>query len=118
MDWSEQDAKFSALPAPRAGAWARGVSKTLTNEYWHSLGQGYRNTEDKLGIAFVHQATQSEGDQPGLLAIAENLISRGVDTLLSSPQTDGKLILRWRLRSRLAHPCRLAKSRKRWRCDR
>ncbi len=78
MDWSELDAKFGPLPAPAAGTKVGGVSKTLTNEYWRSLGQGYQNVADKLGIEFVYQAAQSEGDQLGQLAIAENLIQPGL----------------------------------------
>ena len=44
MDWSELEAKFGALPVPAAGTRIGGVSKTLTNEYWRSLGQGYQNS--------------------------------------------------------------------------
>ena len=92
MDWSELDAKFGALPAPAAGTKVGGVSKTLTNEYWRSLGQGYQNVADKLGLEFVYQAAQSEGDQLGQLSTAENLITQGFAALLFSPQTDANLI--------------------------
>ena len=74
MDWSELDARFGPLPAPPAGTKVGGVSKTLTNEYWRSLGEGYANVAGKLSIEFVYQAAQSEGDQLGQLSIAENLI--------------------------------------------
>ena len=40
MEWSQLDAQFGALAAPAAGTKVGGVSKTLTNEYWRSLGQG------------------------------------------------------------------------------
>jgi ribose transport system substrate-binding protein len=40
MDCTELEAKFGALAAPAAGTKTGGVSKTLTNEYWRSLGQG------------------------------------------------------------------------------
>ncbi len=92
MDWSELDAKFGPLPAPAAGTKVGGVSKTLTNEYWRSLGEGYANVAGKLGIEFVYQAAQSEGDQLGQLSIAETLISQGFNALLLSPQTDANLI--------------------------
>jgi ribose transport system substrate-binding protein len=92
MDWSELDAKFGPLPAPPAGTKVGGVSKTLTNEYWRSLGVGYQNVADKLGIEFVYQAAQNEGDQLGQLSTAENLITQGFNALLFSPQTDANLI--------------------------
>lgn len=92
MDWSELEATFGALPAPPAGTKIGGVSKTLTNEYWRSLGEGYQNVATALGIEFVYQAAQSEGDQLGQLSIAETLISQGFNALLFSPQTDANLI--------------------------
>jgi ribose transport system substrate-binding protein len=92
MDWSALDAKFGPLPVPAAGTKVAGVSKTLTNEYWRSLGEGYQNVATKLGLEFVYQAAQSEGDQLGQLSIAENLIGQGYATLLLSPQTDANLV--------------------------
>lgn len=69
-----------------------GVSKTLTNEYWRSLGEGYVAFADQHGVEVVYQAAQDEGDQLGQLAIAENLITQGYDALLFSPQTDANLV--------------------------
>ncbi len=92
MDWSELDAKFGALVAPAAGTKIGGVSKTLTNEYWRSLGEGYQNVADKLGITMVYQAAANEGDQLGQLSIAEDLINQGFNALLFSPQSDANLI--------------------------
>lgn len=92
MDWSELEARFGALPTPPEGAQVGGVSKTLTNEYWRSLGQGYQNVADAQGVGVTYQAAQSEGDQLGQLSIAENLISQGFDALLLSPQTDANLV--------------------------
>lgn len=92
IDWSQLEAKFGPLPAPPAGTKIGGVSKTLTNEYWRSLGQGYKNVADKLGITLVYQAAANEGDQLGQLSIAEDLISQGFKALLFSPQTDANLV--------------------------
>ena len=92
MDWSELDAKFGALPAPAAGTKIGGVSKTLTNEYWRWLGQGYQNVADRPGHRFRLSGRASEGDQLGQLSIAENLINQGFSALLLSPQTDANLV--------------------------
>ena len=91
MDWSELDSKFGALPEVPEGLSIGGVSKTLTNEYWRSLGEGYQNMADTHNVKFVYQAAQSEGDQLGQLGIAENLITQGFNALLFSPQTDVNL---------------------------
>lgn len=92
MDWSELEAKFGAFPTVPAGTRVGGVSKTLTNEYWRTLGEGYANIAKANDIEFVYQAAANEGDQLGQLSIAETLITQGFDALLFSPQTDANLM--------------------------
>jgi ribose transport system substrate-binding protein len=91
VEWSQLQDKLGAVPAAPAGARVGGVSKTLTNEYWRSLGEGYEAYGQKAGVGVVYQAAQSEGDQLGQLSIAETLISQGFNALLFSPQTDNNL---------------------------
>ena len=91
IDWSQLEAKFGPVPAAPQGAKFGGVSKTLTNEYWRSLGEGYQSYATKAGVEVVYQAAQNEGDQLGQLSTAENLISQGFNALLFSPQTDNNL---------------------------
>lgn len=71
----------------RSARWPR----TLTNEYWRSLGEGYVKADKRFGVTVDLQAAQSEGDQLGQLAIAENMLTRGYKMLLVSPQTDANL---------------------------
>lgn len=87
-DWSQLDTKYGALPKVDASLKIGGVSKTLTNEYWRLLGQGYQNAAKKYGITVAYQAAANEDDQLGQLSIAETLISQGFNGLLVSPQTD------------------------------
>ena len=91
MDWSQLEAKLGPFPKLPKGTKAGAVSKTLTNEYWRSLGDGYKKFGDKVGVPVVYQAAQSEGDQLGQLTIAEGLITQGYNVLLVSPQTDANL---------------------------
>ncbi|MEO1091699.1 MAG: substrate-binding domain-containing protein [Pseudomonadota bacterium] len=91
MDWSELETRFGPFPEPAADTRVGGVSKTLINEYWRSLGEGYVGFADGHGVEVVYQAAQNEGDQLGQLSIAENLITQGFDALLFSPQTDANL---------------------------
>ncbi|KAB7895304.1 substrate-binding domain-containing protein [Rouxiella sp. S1S-2] len=90
-DWTQLDAKYGPMPKPNAKLKIGGVSKTLTNEYWRSLGQGYKNVADKDGFTFAYQAAANEDDQLGQLSIAETLIAEGFNGLLVSPQTDANL---------------------------
>ena len=43
VDWAQLATKFGPLPKLPAGTTAGAVSKTLTNEYWRLLGEGYQN---------------------------------------------------------------------------
>ena len=92
MDWSELEAKFGAFPTVPEGTRVGGVSKTLTNEYWRTLGEGYANIAKANNVEFVYQAAANEGDQLGQLSIAETLLTQGFNALLFSPQTDANLL--------------------------
>jgi ribose transport system substrate-binding protein len=91
IDWSQLEAKLGAMPKLPDGTKAGAVSKTLTNEYWRSLGVGYKKLGDRLKVSVAYQAAQSEGDQLGQLTIAEGMITQGFNVLLVSPQTDANL---------------------------
>ena len=92
IDWSQLTAKFGAMPKPAAGTKVGAIAKTLTNEYWRSLGEGYAKAGKVFEVAVDLQAAQSEGDQLGQLAIAENMLTKGYAMLLVSPQTDANLV--------------------------
>jgi len=91
VEWFQLEEKFGPLPEISSNIRIGGVSKTLTNEYWRSLGEGYQNFAQSLGISLTYQAAQSENDQLGQLTIAEGLVSQGYDMLLVSPQSDANL---------------------------
>ncbi len=90
-DWTELTAKYGPMPAVDSKLKIGGVSKTLTNEYWRSLGEGYQSIAQKYGFTVAYQAAANEDDQLGQLSIAETLISQGFNGLLVSPQTDANL---------------------------
>ena len=91
IDWGQLTTKFGPFPKPPAGTTAGAVSKTLTNEYWRLLGEGYQTFGKKVGVRVSYQAAQSEGDQLGQLSIAETMITQGASVLLLSPQTNANL---------------------------
>ena len=91
IDWSQLTTKFGPFPKLPAGTKAGAVSKTLTNEYWRLLGEGYQNFGKKVGVPVSYQAAQNEGDQLGQLSIAETMITQGASVLLVSPQTNANL---------------------------
>lgn len=89
--WDELESRFGTFPAVKEDTRVGGVSKTLTNEYWRSLGEGYQNIAKDKKVFLSYQAAANEGDQIGQLSIAETIISQGYDALLLSPQTDANL---------------------------
>lgn len=89
--WNELETTFGAFPAIKDGVRVGGVSKTLTNEYWRSLGEGYQNVAKDKKVFLSYQAAANEGDQIGQLSIAETMIAQGYQALLLSPQTDANL---------------------------
>ena len=91
IDWTQLGTRFGPFPKLPAGTRAGAVSKTLTNEYWRLLGQGYRKFGEKVGVPVSYQAAQNEGDQVGQLSIAETMITQGVSVLMVSPQTNANL---------------------------
>jgi ribose transport system substrate-binding protein len=91
IDWSQLEAKFGPFPKMPAGTKVGAVSKTLTNEYWRSLGEGYAAFGKKVGVPVSYQAAQNEGDQVGQLSIAETMITQGDSVLLVSPQSNTNL---------------------------
>ncbi|TCP96840.1 monosaccharide ABC transporter substrate-binding protein (CUT2 family) [Cricetibacter osteomyelitidis] len=91
INWTELESKLGQFPTLKDGLKIGGVSKTLTNEYWRSLGEGYKNFADKYNVFVSYQAAANEGDQLGQLSIAETMITEGYSALLFSPQTDVNL---------------------------
>ena len=91
IEWSQVEGKFGPAPKADPSLKVGAVAKTLTNEYWRLLGEGYQNGAKLAGVTVDLQAAQSEGDQLGQLAIAETMVSKGYPVLLVSPQTDANL---------------------------
>ena len=91
VNWTELTAKFGPIPTLKEGVRIGGVSKTLTNEYWRTLGEGYKSEADKYKVFVSYLAAANEEDQIGQLSIAETMITEGYDALLASPLTDANL---------------------------
>ncbi len=91
IDWSQLQERFGDVPAVKEGTRIGGVSKTLTNEYWRTLGEGYRSEAQKYGVFVSYLAAANEDDQLGQLSIAETMLTEGYDAILASPQSDANL---------------------------
>lgn len=62
-----------------------GIVKTLVNEHWQQVKDGYEDAARDLGVTVEIIAADSEADLAQQLDFAQTLIGRGVDALSVSP---------------------------------
>lgn len=67
------------------------VMKSLSNEFWRTLSEGYEQGAADAGIEIDIQATTDESDETGQQTMTEVLTSQGVDALMMSPISDSNL---------------------------
>lgn len=73
------------------------VEKSLSNEYWRTLQQGYEEAVDYVNeqtganVKVEVDATTDESDETGQQTMVENMTNQGVDALLLSPISDSNL---------------------------
>jgi ribose transport system substrate-binding protein len=96
IDWSQLKEKLGPLPKiSKQPVKIGGVEKTMINEYWRQLADGYKipdkALEGDLKVTVDVQAAQDEHDQLGQLAIAESMVTKGYHALLVSPISDANL---------------------------
>ncbi len=72
------------------------VMKSLSNEFWRTLQEGYEKAAENVKAAgsdfeIEIQATTDEGDETGQQTMTEALTMQGVNALLMSPISDSNL---------------------------
>lgn len=92
IEWWQLEETFGAVPTFEEQVRVGAVAKTLINEYWRLLGDGYENAGERFGVDVILQAAQNEADQLGQLAIAEAMLTLNFNILLVSPQSDANLV--------------------------
>ena len=70
--------------------------KSLSNEFWRTLEEGYHAAEDKVkeaGVDYsiVIDATTDEADEIGQQTMTSNMVNQGVTAILASPISDSNL---------------------------
>lgn len=79
------------VPEPSQEYRIAAVLKTLINEYWQQMEDGYLAAGEEYGVEVVVQAAEDEADLSGQLAIAETLVSQGFDAYGFSPLSGSNL---------------------------
>lgn len=67
------------------------VMKSLSNEFWRTLQEGYEAAAEDTGLKIDIQATTDESDETGQQTMTEALATQGVNALLMSPISDSNL---------------------------
>lgn len=92
IEWWLLEETFGAVPEFEDGVRVGAVAKTLINEYWRLLGDGYQNAADFYGVDVILEAARNESDPNGQLSVAQAMLTLNFDILLVSPQTDVNLL--------------------------
>lgn len=75
-----------------SSGWKLGVvEKSLSNEFWRTLSEGYEKAAADAGIEVEIKATTDENDETGQQTMTETLTSQGVNALMMSPISDSNL---------------------------
>ncbi len=67
------------------------VEKSLSNEFWRTLEEGYEKAAEDCGVEIIVKATTDEGDETGQQTMTETLVNQGVNALMMSPISDSNL---------------------------
>jgi ribose transport system substrate-binding protein len=97
VDYYDLRDTLGAVPLLEGEYTFGGVAKAFENEYWRTLKTGMETGAAKfyeggINVTIDMRSALGEGDQAGQLAIVQDMITRGYDSILVSPITDGNLV--------------------------
>ncbi len=67
------------------------IMKSISNEFWRSLKEGYEVAAENSGISVRVDATTDEGDEIGQQTMMDNAVNQGVAAIMASPISDSNL---------------------------
>src|SRR5699024_909054 len=67
------------------------VLKTLSNEHWKEMKNGYEDAAEEYGVKIDVQAAETEDDLSGQLSIAETMLNKDYDAIAISPLSQSNL---------------------------
>lgn len=91
MSIDEMASELGEVPEPSESYRIGAVLKTLINEHWQQMRDGYEAAAEEHGVEVVVQAAQDESDLTGQLSIAETMFGQDFDVLSVSPLSSSNL---------------------------
>lgn len=67
------------------------IEKSISNEFWRSLKEGYEKAAENSGAAISVDATTDESDEIGQQTMMSNAVNQGVNAIMASPISDSNL---------------------------
>lgn len=67
------------------------IAKSLSNEFWRTLSEGYDQAAKDAGVTIDMQAPTDENDETGQQTMTDNFTTQKVDALMMSPISDSNL---------------------------
>ncbi|MBQ7154643.1 MAG: substrate-binding domain-containing protein [Synergistaceae bacterium] len=67
------------------------IMKSISNEFWRSLKEGYDVAAKNSGVSIRVDATTDEGDEIGQQTMMDNAVNQGVAAVMASPISDSNL---------------------------
>lgn len=92
---AEKSLMDALKPLPEKGMNARlgAIESTLSNPFWITMEEGYRDAAKEYGVTIDVQATATETDLAGQLDILKQMIGKQYDAVSVSPLTEQNLLL-------------------------
>jgi ribose transport system substrate-binding protein len=88
---AEVETMLGPVPTPSQPWKICAIEKTLINEHWQQMKQGYEDAAAKYGVQVEVQASKDESDLTGQLAIAEAMLQGDCDAFAVSPLSSSNL---------------------------
>ena len=68
------------------------IESTLSNSFWVTMQEGYKDAAKDYGVSIDVQATDSDTDTSGQLDILNNMLVKDYNAIAVSPLTEDCLI--------------------------
>lgn len=88
---AELEQMLGPVPEPSQDWKICAIEKTLINEHWQQMKQGYEDAAQEYGVVVEVQAAKDEADLTGQLAIAEAMLQGDCDAFTVSPLSSSNL---------------------------
>lgn len=83
---------MAPLPKKDSGMKLAAIESTLSNSFWVTMQEGYKDAAKDYGVSIDVQATDSDTDTSGQLDILNNMLVKDYNAIAVSPLTEDCLI--------------------------